>query len=144
MFTEFQANCAMVTDRYNAIYHDGLGHIHQVSLLAAVSDNKRDSLLSLVGLSTKYNISRTTLQRACNNEGSGAALLKMSTGRDRKTKLSADEEKLVADSVLESQRIDTPLTRETIRDFAQTFIMTLLLARRQVIGFKDDDPVGSG
>ncbi len=63
-----------------------------------------------------------------------------SKGRGRKQRLSMDEEKLIADAVLEFQHNGTPLSRASILNLAMTFTKTLPAERRQSIGFKDDRP----
>ncbi len=48
-----------------------------------------------------------------------------SKGRGRKQRLSMDEEKLIADAVLEFQHNGTPLSWASILNLAMTFITTL-------------------
>lgn len=112
----------------------------QERIMAAVKEKKDDPSLTLVSLSKKYNVARTTLRRACNTEGNGSAILQMSAGRGRKTRLRTEEENLIANAILDFQNNGTPLARDAVRDLAQTFVNTLPPARRLAINFHDDRP----
>ncbi len=87
---------------------------------------------------TKFSFS--ALQRAVKTNATSFSIVAASKGRGRKQRLSIDEEKLIADAVLEFQHNGTPLSRVSILNLAMTFIKTLPAERRQSIEFKDDRP----
>ncbi len=89
---------------------------------------------SIRSIASVHQISFSALQRAVKTNVTPFSIVAASKGRGRKQRLCMDEEKLIADAVLEFQHNRTPL------NLAMTFIKTLPAERRQSIGFKDDRP----
>ncbi len=112
----------------------------QKRVVAAVREHKDNPQASLRALSKKFNVPRTTLQRACNTDGSEEAILSMSEGRGRKQRLTAEEEQLIVDAALEFQTNGTPLCRDSLQDLAKTLIQTFPPERRIAFDFNDDRP----
>lgn len=73
-------------------------------------------------------------------EATDRSILSASAGRIRKKRLSADEESLIADAIIEFQNNSNLLDSDCLRGMVQTFVKTFDVYRRRAIGLKDYRP----
>ena len=92
----------------------------------------------------KHGVPRTTLQRARNSSATPEAVLQLSAGRGRKKRLSGIEESLIAQTIVELQNRNSPLTRDLVLDVVQTYIATLPELRKKQISFPNNRPGSQG
>ena len=112
----------------------------QQRLLAAVEERNANPNAKIRDLCKKFDVGNGTLRRACRLEPTPEALLRASSGRGRKPRFTQEEETLISQAALEFHNNGTPISRECLKDLAQTFIKTLPAERRKSFGFKNDRP----
>lgn len=91
-------------------------------------------------IAAKYEVLYISLQRVSKKQANESTILQQSDGKGRKARLTNEEEKIIADALLEFQNRGTPLDRQCLLYLAHTLIETLPEHRRKLLGFRDDRP----
>lgn len=75
-------------------------------------------------LGSKHYVSFSRLQRAEKGGSSEKEVLEASNGRGRRQRLTQEEEKMIADCIVQFKENGARLDRECLRDLAQTLVKT--------------------